>query len=74
MKLILKKSKEVIKKMNEVYVGIGEASELLGVSASTLRNWDKQGILVPKRRLSSGKRFYTTEQLNRVISKMEENK
>ena len=57
--------------MDSVYVGIGEASMLLGVSQSTLRNWDNQGVLVPERKLSSGKRYYSTEQIKQMILKME---
>lgn len=58
--------------MSAVYIGIGEASTLLGVSPSTLRNWDKDGVMIPKRRLSSGKRYYTTEQVKEMIQKMEQ--
>lgn len=52
-------------------MGIGEASKLLGVSSSTLRNWDKSGILIPERKLSSGKRYYSVEQIKLMIQKME---
>ncbi len=38
-----------------------EMSERLGVSVQTLRNWDKNGKLVAKRR-SSGRMFYTQGQ------------
>ena len=53
------------------YVSIKEASNILGVSDSTLRNWDRVGVLVPERRLHSGKRFYSIEQLNEMVKEME---
>jgi len=53
------------------YVSIREASRILGVSDSTLRNWDRVGVLVPERRLHSGKRFYSVDQLDKMIAEME---
>lgn len=53
------------------YVSIREASQILGVSDSTLRNWDRVGVLVPERRLHSGKRFYSVDQLDKMIAEME---
>lgn len=46
----------------EVYFRIGEAARLLGVSASSLRNWEQMGLLAPVR--SQGKyRLYSREAL-----------
>lgn len=45
---------------------ISEFASLIGVSISTLRNWDKKGILKPIK-LASGHRRYTEEQLNKIL-------
>ncbi|MBE3564007.1 MAG: IS607 family transposase [Hydrogenibacillus schlegelii] len=45
---------------------IGEFARLLGVSISTLRNWDKQGKLKPLR-TPTGKRRYTEEMLFQAL-------
>ena len=53
------------------FVAIGEASKALGVSIATLRRWEKEGKLVPKR-TSSGHRRYEinkfTPELSRTTS------
>jgi len=52
----------------EIYFRIGEAARLLGVSASSLRNWEQMGLLAPVR--SQGKyRLYSRgalEELKRI--------
>jgi predicted site-specific integrase-resolvase len=45
---------------------IREFANLLGVSLSTLRNWDREGRLVPLR-TPTGKRRYTEEMLHRAL-------
>jgi len=40
-----------------------EAAKLLGVHPSTLRRWDKEGVLTPSYRTPSGERRYTDEDL-----------
>jgi DNA-binding transcriptional MerR regulator/quercetin dioxygenase-like cupin family protein len=48
-----------------VYFRIGEAAHILGVSASSLRNWERMGLLTPAR--SQGRyRLYTRESLNNL--------
>ena len=47
---------------------INEFSKILGVSAQTLRNWDKNGKLHPHHTSSNGYRYYTPEQLNQVMN------
>ncbi len=42
---------------------ISKASELLGVSAQTLRNWDKNNILKPSFISDKGYRYYTEDDL-----------
>ena len=50
------------------YYSINEFSKILGVSAQTLRNWDKNGKLHPHHTSSNGYRYYTPEQLNQVMN------
>ena len=42
---------------------IAEAAKLLGVHPSTLRRWDKTGILRPSIRTPTGERRYTEADL-----------
>ena len=49
------------------YYSIHELSKILGVSAQTLRNWDKNGKLHPHHTTASGYRYYSQEQLNEVL-------
>jgi hypothetical protein len=50
---------------------IGEAAEVLGVSAATLRNWDRSGKLKPRRHPQNGYRIYLHEDLNAVLRSAE---
>ena len=45
-------------------VSISKASEILGVSKSTLRRWDEEGRLKPIRKEKGGHRRYDTDVLN----------
>ena len=45
------------------YYSINKFSKILGVSAQTLRNWDKKGKLHPHHTSSNGYRYYSHEQL-----------
>ena len=47
------------------YYSINEFSKILGVSAQTLRNWDKNNKLKPHHTSSNGYRYYSHEQLNK---------
>lgn len=53
--------------MNKYY-SINEFSNILGVSAQTLRNWDKNNKLKPHHTSSNGYRYYSHEQLNKVLN------
>jgi len=44
-------------------ITIGEASEILGVSISTLRRWDKEGRLIPEKTASGRHRRYDISKL-----------
>ena len=49
------------------YYTIGEFSKKVGLSISTLRNWDSNGKLKPAYVTSGGHRYYSEEQVNRLI-------
>ncbi|MGL6229219.1 MAG: IS607 family transposase [Culicoidibacterales bacterium] len=49
------------------YYSIAQMSKLLGVTAQTLRNWDRSGKLKPHHTSESGYRYYSQEQLNCVL-------
>lgn len=40
------------------YLSIGEASEMLGVSISTLRRWERAGKLIPERTAAGHRRYH----------------
>lgn len=46
-----------------MYISIGEAAAILGVSISTLRRWEKEGVFLPSHRTLGGHRRYSTESL-----------
>jgi len=50
---------------------IGEAAEFLGVSAGTLRNWDRSGKLKSRRHPQNGYRIYLLEDLQAVLRSAE---
>lgn len=52
------------------YLTVGEAAEQLGVSRSTLRNWDKAGKLKPYRHPVNGYRLYLREELERLLGQI----
>lgn len=45
---------------------IAEAAGLLGVSVSTLRNWDRRGQLTPRRHPINGYRMYNRTEIVRL--------
>ena len=49
------------------YKTVGEAAAFLGVSAATLRNWDRSGKLKPRRHPQNGYRIYLHEELVAVL-------
>lgn len=52
------------------YLTVGEAAEALGVSRSTLRNWDKAGKLKPCRHPVNGYRLYSREELESLLAQV----
>lgn len=55
--------------MNEQgkYLRIAEAAKYLGVSTSTLRNWEDAGMISPARTPTNARR-YTREQLDAILT------
>ena len=54
------------------YLTVKEAAEYLGVSASTLRNWDRHGKLKPYRHPVNGYRLYRKEDLSNLLEKVKD--
>lgn len=52
------------------YLTVTEAAEFLGVSSSTLRNWDRSGKLEAKRHPFNGYRLYLRAELEVVLVKI----
>ena len=48
------------------YVGINEMARILSVSIASLRKWEKDGILTPKR-LPNGDRRYDVEATKKQL-------
>ena len=53
---------------------IGKFAKLVGVTTTTLKNWEKQGILKPALKTPHGERRYSEEQLQQVLQNMLQNK
>lgn len=51
------------------YYTIHEMTEILGVTAQTLRNWDKSGKLKPHHTSPNGYRYYSEDSLNQLLNK-----
>lgn len=49
------------------YLTVRKAAEYLGVSVSTLRNWDKQGKLTASRHPLNGYRLYRRADLEAIL-------
>jgi excisionase family DNA binding protein len=52
------------------YLTVTEAAELLGVTAATLRNWDRAGKLSPRRNPLNGYRLYKREELEAILQEV----
>ena len=50
-----------------MYLSINKVAKRLNKSAQTLRNWEKTGELIPAYKTKSGYRYYTEEQVNKVL-------
>jgi DNA-binding transcriptional MerR regulator len=54
---------ESIAEQEKIWYGIGETAEALGVSASTLRFWEKEFDLIKPRKNKKGDRFYSKNDI-----------
>ena len=52
-------------KANIVYK-IGEVADMFGIHPDTLRNWEKDGVIVPERVGKRGDRRYTSEHIKKI--------
>ncbi len=52
------------------FLTVGEAADLLGVSADTLRNWDRRGKVLPLRHPVNGYRLYRRADLEALVRKV----
>lgn len=53
------------------YLTVGEAADFLGVSAATLRNWDRLGKVHAARHPVNRYRLYRREQLEALLAAVE---
>jgi DNA-binding transcriptional MerR regulator len=53
----------------ETYLKVGDAALLLGVTAKTLRNWDRLGKLQPTRHPINGYRLYSRKELEALLNR-----
>jgi len=56
--------------MDDKLISIKKASELLGVTKLTLRNWDRDGKLGALRHPINNYRVYKLEDIEKIISTM----
>ena len=55
----------------EIYFSIKEAADILGVSALTLRNWDKSGKFPAQRHPMNNYRVYRLSAVKKIIEDIE---
>ena len=60
--------------MERKYLSIKEASQIIGVTPLTLRNWDKKGVLTSYRNPVNNYRVYRQDQLELFLRKIENSK
>lgn len=53
------------------YLTVKDAARVLGVSAETLRNWDRANKLKPHRHPLNGYRLYRREDLEAILQRAE---
>lgn len=57
--------------MDRKYLTINEAAKIVGVTALTLRNWDKKGLLTAYRNPLNNYRVYRQDQIEMLLRKIE---
>ncbi|WP_062106055.1 MerR family transcriptional regulator [Bacillus niameyensis] len=56
-----------LKKRNKKWYTIGEVEQEIEVPGSTLRHWEKEGLITPNRDLENGYRRYNHEDIRRLL-------
>lgn len=54
------------KEIEKLYYGIGEVSEMLSISASSIRYWEKEFDILKPKKNAKGDRFFTKEDIEKV--------
>lgn len=54
-------------KRNKKWYTIGEVEKEIEVPATTLRHWEKEGLIKPRRNPESGYRIYNREDIRRLL-------
>ena len=60
-----------IRRRIQDYITVTRAAEMLGVSASTLRNWDRSGKLKAARNPMNGYRLHRREDIARLLARIQ---
>ena len=60
--------------MQRRYLSIKQASEIIGVTPLTLRNWDKKGVLTAYRNPVNNYRVYRMNEINHFLRRIENSK
>ena len=50
------------------FLKISDFADVVGVSTVTLRNWERQGLLLPHHKSPTGYRYYTEEQAEDLLN------
>lgn len=56
----MEENKKVVQKK---FLTVDEFAKRIGVHPQTLRQWDKNGVLIPHHKTPSGRRLYSEEQV-----------
>ena len=64
--------KDIQAKLSEMpeLLSIGQVAEIFNIHPDTLRNWEKEGILVPMRAGKRGDRKYRPQDIKAIVDKM----
>jgi MerR family copper efflux transcriptional regulator len=65
-------NKKISEEKLDDFLTVKEAAEFLGVSPSTLRNWDRSGKLEAIRHPLNGYRLYKTKELKVLLDQVRE--
>lgn len=61
------KMESFLKKRNKKWYTIGEVAHEIEVPATTLRHWEKEGLILPNRNPENGYRQYNHEDIQRLL-------